>query len=161
MALNEVKVLASVSRPARSRYVRPMGEGDEVGAEAGGHRHSATNWRPDVAELEHCQDRNGRRSARPRVIVLDTLPGIPSDQSLWLTDESTFETFHSLLGSLHVMAKSPHGLTMQEMSPGVWISTKSRVSPNAFGCNRPLQRGSDPYASVRCRRERSGLVGHH
>jgi hypothetical protein len=85
---------------------------------------TASDLPVDLAELEY-----GRRPAgapRAKVMLLDA-PSIPSNQSLWQTH---FATFSSLLSTLTSPESAPT-LTMQEVSQGVWISTKARVSNKA------------------------------
>ena len=116
----EVKLLVS-DRPETVREA--VGEGEVWGlkVEVISTRHELA---PDVAELHCCDGNDG--AARPLVMVLDTMPGMP-EASLWKTDATTFD---SLRSALHVPELAT-GLTMQELSPGVWISTKARVSPAA------------------------------
>jgi len=84
-----------------------------------------TELAADVAEMQFSQRSAGQ--ARPLVRVLDRLPGL-NESPLWRTNLGTFEFLTAAIG--HPQLKS--AVTMQEMSPGVWISSKARVSPTAI-----------------------------
>jgi lipopolysaccharide/colanic/teichoic acid biosynthesis glycosyltransferase len=72
----------------------------------------------EEAELQFA----ARFETRPQVVMMDRLPG-DSPSQLWRTH---YENFQLLLQSL-ASPTVAGSLTMREVSPGIWISTKARI----------------------------------
>jgi hypothetical protein len=117
---SEILILAS-DRPELIREAVGAGQAWGLAVEVIA---TPTELTPDVAELQFSQ--RSAMEARPLVRVLDRLPGL-AEPLLWRTNLGTFEFLKDAIG--HPQLQTP--LTMQEMSPGVWLSSKARVSPGA------------------------------
>ncbi len=118
--VTEVQVLAC-DRPEVIRDAVGKGEAWGLSVEVTGTRHELA---ADVAELRY--GGGATAEARPRVIVLDSMPGFP-DKVLWHSHESTFALLREAMQKREQAAQ----LTMHEISPGIWISTKASVSSKA------------------------------
>jgi hypothetical protein len=134
--VEEVVVLAS-DRPERVRKAVGQGKAWGLKVEVRGVR---AELMPEVAEAEH----GGRRrlgEARPLVRVLESVPEMVP-KPLWMDNQSTFEMLLKAVQDPRQAAQ----VTMQEQSPGVWISTKAQVSRKAH-ITAPAWIG--PHACVR------------
>jgi hypothetical protein len=139
----EVLVLAS-DRPEMIREATGNGGAWGLKVEVIATRHEVA---ADIAELHHGQREPG--APRPRVMVLEEMVSLPG-KTLWQTNYATFDTLRAALQ----MPELTGQLTMQEASPGVWISTKARISRDAE-ITGPVWIG--PHASIRA----GAKVGPH
>jgi len=132
--IQEVLVLAA-DRPEMIRAAVGRGQawGMKVDVLA-----TPTELATDMAELQHASLTAGQ--PRPRVVVLDEMPTMPG-RTLWATTYATFEALRLAMKDEKLAAH----LTMHEVSPGVWISTKARISAEAE-ITGPVWIG--PYATV-------------
>ena len=131
----EVLVLAS-DRPTQVReFVR---DGAAWGLKA---RVLPVSVEPNtqLATLEHAHEFT--HAQVDAVITLDRCP-LVKKEALWHSSEATFTMYRELLANSNAAAQ----LTMREVTPGVWISTKARVSKDAL-IQGPAWIG--PNASVR------------
>jgi hypothetical protein len=133
--VEEVVVLAA-DRPEMVRKAAGHGKAWGLKVEV---RAVRTELDPDVAEMEHGRRHAGE--ARPLVRVLDAMPGLELG-GLWKDHQSTFDLLANAAQDPNLAAQ----VTMQEQSPGVWISSKAHVSQQARIVG-PAWIG--PHASVR------------
>lgn len=118
--VREILVLAS-DRPSQVRAA--IREGEVWGIKA--HFMATTH---ELGEGEACTlhaDHFGE-GERPLVLTLDQCVGLPMDQ-LWRFSSGNHDFFSALLRDSSLTAQ----ITMQEREPGVWISTRAKVDPDA------------------------------